>query len=303
MLVFATSDKGGTGRTVTSSNIVYRRALQGSDVCYLDFDFGAPTAGAIFGIHTVQRGTKDGGLHRYIQGAIDEPQRIDVWAESERTSLCGRPSGAGELVLLPGDEGGSEFVVDDESVDRCVDLLVQLNDSYDIVLMDLSAGRSFATELALRVTARDELRSIPTRWLVFHRWTRQHVIAAHGLALGVGGILDLGKGFGHDHDELQSAIRFVRTVVVNPSSEQLAGLRAAQITWLRQMDRDLNQLAGNLGIGRLVTLGSVPLDPVLQWREQLITDSDTMLREIANPATVESFEALAKGLTDDWITI
>ena len=35
MLVFATSDKGGTGRSVTSSNVAYRRALQGSDVCYL----------------------------------------------------------------------------------------------------------------------------------------------------------------------------------------------------------------------------------------------------------------------------
>ena len=32
MLVFATSDKGGTGRSVTSSNVVYRRALQGGDV-------------------------------------------------------------------------------------------------------------------------------------------------------------------------------------------------------------------------------------------------------------------------------
>jgi septum formation inhibitor-activating ATPase MinD len=40
MIVFATSDKGGTGRSVTSSNIVYRRALQGNDTCYVDFDFG-----------------------------------------------------------------------------------------------------------------------------------------------------------------------------------------------------------------------------------------------------------------------
>jgi len=36
VLVFATSDKGGTGRSVTSSNVMYRRALQGSDVAYLE---------------------------------------------------------------------------------------------------------------------------------------------------------------------------------------------------------------------------------------------------------------------------
>ena len=44
MFVFAASDKGGTGRSVTSSNLLYRSALQGNDVCYLDFDFGSPTA-------------------------------------------------------------------------------------------------------------------------------------------------------------------------------------------------------------------------------------------------------------------
>jgi len=56
MLLFATSDKGGTGRSVTGSNVVYRRALQGGDVCYVDFDFGSPTSGAIFGISGLSRG-------------------------------------------------------------------------------------------------------------------------------------------------------------------------------------------------------------------------------------------------------
>jgi hypothetical protein len=300
MLVFATSDKGGTGRTVTSSNIIYRRALQGSNACYLDFDFGSPTAGAIFGVNSIERGTTEGGLHQYIQGETDDPHQVDAWSESDRASLVGRPSGAGELTLFPGDEGGSEFVVDDDAVDRCVDLLVRLDHSYDLILMDLSAGRSFATELVLRATADEQLAAIPARWLVFHRWTRQHVIAAHGLTLGDGGILDIGEAFGHNRKALQNAIRFVRTAVVSPAAEEQSALRAPQITWLHQMDRELNQLAGKLGIGRLATLGSVPLDPVLQWREQLITDADMVLRDIANPATVDAFETLAKGLTDDW---
>jgi hypothetical protein len=45
VLIFATSDKGGTGRSVTSSNVAYREALLGKDVCYLDFDFGSPRPG------------------------------------------------------------------------------------------------------------------------------------------------------------------------------------------------------------------------------------------------------------------
>ena len=63
MIVIATSDKGGTGRSVTGSNVVYRRALQGGDVCYVDFDFGSPTAGAIFGISALSRGTITGQGH------------------------------------------------------------------------------------------------------------------------------------------------------------------------------------------------------------------------------------------------
>ena len=105
MLVFATSDKGGTGRSVTSSNVVYRRALQGGDVCYLDFDFGSPTAGAIFTINAVVNGVPERGLHSYLLGKATEPARYDIWSASDRSSLRGRPPGAGRLVLYPGDSG------------------------------------------------------------------------------------------------------------------------------------------------------------------------------------------------------
>ena len=47
MLIFSASDKGGTGRSVTSANLAYHRAMAGDDVCYLDFDFGSPTAAAV----------------------------------------------------------------------------------------------------------------------------------------------------------------------------------------------------------------------------------------------------------------
>lgn len=299
MLVFATSDKGGTGRSVTSANIAYRRALQGSDVAYLDFDFGSPTAGTIFSIDAVVRGTAEGGLHACLRGETDRPQRVDAWNESERSSLRGRPDGAGQLVLLPGDLDGGEFASNPDIVRRCVRLLLRMEEEFDITLVDLSAGRSYATDIVLTATAGAELRHVKARWLVFHRWTRQHIIAADGFVNGDGGIIDLGFERGHDRNQLANSVRFVRTAVVDPNSDELAGLRAEQVAWLRDTNTALHRLAGQRRIGRTMLIGSVPLDPVLQWREQLITDSDTTIRQIANRATVDAFELIAKCLDDD----
>src|SRR5690606_1377494 len=281
MLIFATSDKGGTGRSVTSCNLAYRRALRGSHVCYLDFDFGSPTAGAVLHISSMFQGTTGGGLHSYLRGTAAEPQQLDVWSESERNSLRARPPGAGRLVLLPGDAGGGEFASDPDVVGRCAKLLLRLQEEFDLCLVDLSAGRSYATEIVLAATAEPELRSTVARWLVFHRWTRQHITAAADLVFGARGIIAAGVNRGHDRRTLTNSIRFVRTVVVDPNSPDLTGLRAPQVAWLRGCNEDLQRLASRCGIGRTVVLGSIPLDPVLQWHEQLITDNDVLERQIA----------------------
>jgi hypothetical protein len=299
MLIFAASDKGGTGRSVTSSNMLYRSALQGTDVCYLDFDFGSPTAGAIFNIDSVVHGTRRGGLHEYLDGALAEPQRIEVWTESDRPSLRNRPPGAGRLVLLPGSIGGGEFPTSRELVERCARLFLRLEEEFDLSLIDLSAGRSYATQMVLAATGMPELRSVRSRWLVFHRWTRQHVLAASGLVYGTRGILDAGTRAGHDRDDMMNRLRFVRTAVVDPDSPELEGLQPAQLAWLRECNQDLLELASNNRVGRTMLLGSVPLDPVLQWREQLISDNDVYARRIANLETVEAFSALAKLIVDD----
>ena len=305
MLIFAASDKGGTGRSVTSSNVLYRSALQGADVCYLDFDFGSPTSGAIFNIEAAVHGTTRGGLHSYLDGALIEPTRFDVWSESDRTSLRNRPPGAGRLVLLPGDSGGGEFPTTRERIERCSRLFLRLEEEFDLSLIDLSAGRSYATEMVLAATAMPELRSVRSRWLVFHRWTRQHVLAASGLVYGPRGILDTGVRNGHNYDDLAETLRFVRTAVVDPDSPELEGLQPAQVAWPRECNRDLLELASNNRVGRTMLIGSVPLDPVLQWREQLISDNDVWARRIANRETVEAFDTLAKRIVDDsaWETL
>ncbi len=305
MLVFATSDKGGTGRSVTSSNIMYRRALHGSDVCYLDFDFGSPTAGSIFDIDNALRGTPDSdGLHSYLQGVRSEPRKIEVWKESDRHSLRRRPALAGRLVLLPGDLGGAEFAATAEIVDRCARLFRDLEEEFDLTLVDLSAGRSYATEIVLAATARPEFTG-RFRWIVYHRWTRQHVLAAANLIYGHKGILETARDCGHDPVELKAVLRTVRTAVVDPERDDLGGLSEAQVAWLRASNRGLRELATTERVGRTMLLGSVPLDPVLQWREQLISDNDVLDRGIANEATVKAFESLGKRLVTDeaWETL
>ncbi|GAA3448192.1 SCO2523 family variant P-loop protein [Dactylosporangium matsuzakiense] len=300
MLLFAASDKGGTGRSVTSCNVAFRSALANREVCYLDFDFGSPTAGEIFGIEGVSNGTRSGGgLHSYLQGRVANPERLDVWGASERSSLRLRPAGAGQLALFPGDASGSEFPTTAEMVKLCAELFLRLEEQFDVVIVDLSAGRSYATELALKATTLPSMRKILSRWLVFHRWTNQHVNAAAGLVNNPGGILELGARCGHDRDDLQNRLRFVRTAVIDPFAEDISILRPSQIAFLRDSNAKLIELASSLRIGRTTVLAQIPLDPLLQWREQLISDNDLYERKIANQATVEAFEKLARDVIDD----
>jgi hypothetical protein len=296
MLIFATSDKGGTGRSVTSCNIAYRHALQGRDACYLDFDFGSPTAGAIFDLPDVFAGVAGGGLHSYLLGGATEPKVIDVWAASQREALRQRPAGAGALTLLPGDRGGGEFGSGPDIVDRCARLLLRLSEEYDLVLVDLSAGRSYAAEIALQATA---AAAIPARWLVFHRWTRLHIIAASGLVYGPAGILETGGRIGHQRADLEENIRFVRTAVLDPSAPEQSGLRPEQLVWLDVCNRRLHDLAARSGVGRARLLGEVPLDPLLQWQEQLLSNNDVWMYRTANERTVNALDELAKKVVDD----
>lgn len=297
MLVFAGSDKGGTGRSVTSCNIAYRLSLQGKDVAYLDFDFGSPTAGAIFEIAKVERGTSEGGLHSYVEGQIGEPHQVDVRGSSDRASLRTLHPKAGRLVLFPGDRGGAEFTSRPEKVTRCIELFRRLEQEFDVCVVDLSAGRSHAVQMVLHATARTESIQVVSRWLIYHRWTRQHIVAAHGLVFGDNGLLDAGVAVGHNRDTLYDSIRSVRTAVPDLKSSSATN-RATQAKWLHTCDEELKRLARDHRLGQTMTLGSTPMEPVLQWREQVISDAD-VVGDIANPETVKAFEELARKLTDD----
>ncbi|MCF4138241.1 SCO2523 family variant P-loop protein [Streptomyces sp. Tue 6430] len=300
MLVFAASDKGGTGRSVTSANLAYHRALDGDDVCYLDFDFGSPTAAAVFDLPDVLAEAEDRGLHSYLKGKTAEPLRVDVWSRTEHPVLRSRPGGSGRLVLLPGDRTGGEFVTDEENLHRCIDLVLRLKREFDVIIVDLSAGRSYAMDLALAATSpRGGLGRLKTRWLVYHRWTRQHVMAAAELVYGKQGIVKAGVAMGHDLDALSASIRFVRAAVPDLDSPMWSQTSPAQYAWMRQCDTQLEETAAGLGIGRTRVLSSIPLEPVLQWQERLITDEDVHDRRIANVETWQKMGELAQRLTED----
>jgi MinD-like ATPase involved in chromosome partitioning or flagellar assembly len=300
VIVFAISDKGGTGRSVTSANVAFRKALQGANVAYVDFDFGSPTAGAVFGVSNVERGVPprpDGskrGLHSYILESLPEPLMLDVWEESDRRSMRETSLGAGKLVLLPGDlNGGEPTQLTDQMVSKCATLLLKLESMFDVTLVDLSAGRSVAAELAILASARPEMHAVTAKWLVFHRWTKQHLIAAAGLR---DGLLTSAENRGHDRAALERTLRFVRTAFADPDAE--AGLRSTQVMWLREVDTQLSDLARRLRLGNQLVFATVPLDPLLQWQEQLITDFDVDTRAVANKETVEAFEEIASKLDD-----
>lgn len=296
MLVFSVSDKGGTGRSVTSTNLAYRAALLGYDTVYLDFDFGSPTVGAIFEVDHARSGVSDHGLHDYLYGEAREPLSIDVWEESNRTSLV-RPLGARRLALMPGSLGGSEFLeLNQEIVDRCAKLFLSVHEQFEFCVVDLSAGRSAAMDLVLRACREERVHKLRQRWLVFHRWTRQHVIAAGNLVHGDNGLIKYGVNCGFGMEEMEEMISYVRTAVIDPNGPSSRILSSPQKSWLVAVDGELESLASNLGLGRDLRFGSVPLDPVLQWREQLLTDGDAHSTHVANPDTVDAFKELAEKL-------
>jgi len=291
VLIFSVSDKGGTGRSVTSTNIAYQAALVGRDACYLDFDFGSPTIGAIFDVEDFADEVLTEGLHDYLNGRVPEPRKLDVWALSARDSVR-KPPGGGRLDLYPGTKGGSSFVVDANNAARCVDLITRLNEQYDLCIVDLSAGRSFAAQLALQTLAHPALDGLEARWLVFHRWTRQHVYAAKSLVYGPHGLIDTALANGISEDRMLAMIRYVRTAVIDPHGPANNALRPSQQAWLWECDQDLERLASRSRLGQNLRIGSIPLEPILQWREQLITDRDVLVTQVANPETAKSLRKL-----------
>lgn len=306
MIVFATSDKGGTGRSVTSCNVAYRLSLHGISTAYVDFDLGSPSADAVFEIGSVGSGAQTGnGLHSYLLGHNSMHLRVDVRASTHRKALHSRRSRGAALVLLPGDEAGGEAVPanDRQVVRRCHELLLELDNTFKVVIVDLGAGRSVAMQIALEATRPLDMPDNEVCWLVYHRWTRQHLMSAKRWVHGPEGLLARAVELGYGSDDLLTRIRFVRTAVPCVTDEHAAS-SGPQAAWLLKQHDALRSLAAEYRLGDSVLLGEVPVDRVLQWREQIVLDAD-VVAGIANGATAVAFDNLARRLVDraTWVPV
>ncbi|MBO3744772.1 hypothetical protein J5X84_01740 [Streptosporangiaceae bacterium NEAU-GS5] len=275
MIIFLVAAGDGAGCTVTGANLVYRQALRGEDACYADFDLGVRGAGEVFGVSSAAHGTTEAGLHSYLQGACRDPHRVDVWQESDRWSPRKRPRRAGQLILVPGDQDGQEpAAIDGHAVQR---LLRRWDDEFGLCVVHPGPGLSPSLEALLAA-------AVPHRILVAHRWTRRDLEATARFVAR----MDPG------------VVRFVRCAVFTPESAELTGLTGAQLAWIDERDRELHALAARLGMGQGRVAGVIPVDPVLRWRAQLITDDDVQATKVANEATVEAVEKLlTTALSDD----
>ena len=294
MLVFSISDKGGTGRTVTSCNIAYQAALQGQNVCYFDLDLGSPTASNTFGLdNSLLDSSKS--LHEFLnKDSVDEPQHIDVFAESEQFKEEGPPPDAGKLIFVPGKRTGKEFDSSFKNTDRCLQYFKELqnNKKFDLCIVDVSAGRSPALELIMKVLGKDHEtdKELNYVWLVFHRWTKQHLQAAHNLVYSPNGLHYLANKKQLPDTKFRNSIYYVRTAFV----EEIKAQTPAQEVWITEKKQALQEIAGELGLLNR-QLGEIPWDPMLYWNEQLITAND-IAQELTNQSTMDAFKELAKAL-------
>lgn len=292
MIYAAISDKGGTGRTVTVANVAYRLARPDAgrpaqNVCCVDLDLGSPTLGSVLGLTQYERGAPR-GVHDLLAGRLSPERGIrmvidawDAWLQEGRNDVPRHQAGYGDFGLLPGKLDGGDVLfpaVDEAVVATCRAVLQPLVEEYDIVLLDLSSGRSVVMEMI----AHPKLR-LPVRWLVHHRWTQQHLVAAEGLVRGKGGLAGLVPA---------SNIFFVRTAVHAPKGD--SGLRDQ---WIVNQHKKLTRAADKRGLGNLErVLGSVPADPTLYWDERLILDSEVAGDEetVAEKSTVQEYKKIAQ---------
>ncbi|MFF0659413.1 SCO2523 family variant P-loop protein [Micromonospora tulbaghiae] len=264
MLVITHAAKGGTGRTVAAANIGHRLALRGADVCHLDLDTGAATAASVLGLPAPD----PGGTHSLLLGRAGTPARLDVWERSRWFDPQGRPPGAGRHELLPGDPAGGDFPADRDVVARLVELLLRLDEEFDMCLLDLRSGRSFMVDAVLAATADPRIGPIERRWLIFHRWTEQHLLATHALMHDERGLLACAGARGHDETQLLARTWYVRAAG-DGEPDPATGRRLAR-------------LAGRLRLAERVA-ATVAYDRDLAWREHLVT---------GGPATA-AYEAVA----------
>lgn len=302
-VVVAASHKGGTGRSVTMANVATRLALKGKNVCIVDLDLASPTFGTVAGLKSIPAGVEAWGtaqapksIHDLLKACIDGDRQayrnvcrglIDVWTgEPFKGAALG--AAKGKLQLLPGKRlGGDGYTAEEMAgVIRNVIEEVVIAAPADIVICDLRSGISEPFQAFS--LPEFGLQDIVAAYVFHFRWTPQQL----------NGLSDMLSPQVREGLPLEK-VRFIKTAVQTTTAFQD---RTDFVNWLDRGDGELkSQFAGILEAINAseedAVLGEVPLDPLLQWRETIITDA-LVDKGVALPQTVEAFESISERINE-----
>ena len=281
------SHKGGTGRTVSTANLAYHLALRGRDVCILDLDLASPTLGAVVGLDDIATGAEV-GIHNILAGRL-QPEEVEelernVWNSSDINRHY-KPESHGRFRVVPGTIKGADRVMEEDYPkfrDRLSRVLTDLRARYEYVFCDLRSGIGPVPEAFLWEKIASQLDS----WLLFYRWTHQHLYGVADLASELSDKTDRPLGEGNP--------RFlsVRTAVIKVDSVPIESR-----LWIGRRDDHLRERSK--GLARLTrppleNIGAIPLDMILQWSESILTTDHAEL--VGNSLTLKAFDRLAEKL-------
>ena len=283
-LLACISHKGGTGRTVSTANIAYHLARRGRDVCILDLDLASPTLGAVVGLDNIAAGAKV-GIHNILTGEL-QPEKVselerNVW-ESPDINEHYRPEIHGKFCVVPGTRTGGDAVMgtdNPEARSRLSRVLTDLGSRYEYVFCDLRSGIGPVSEAFLWDRIAYQLHS----WLLFYRWTHQHLHGVEDLAIALSENTD--RPLGRTNPRFLS----VRTAVI-----EIGRVPSESRTWIAQRHDRLRERSRRLEASTeppLENVGTIPLDLVLQWSESILTLEHAAV--VGNSDTLKAFENLA----------
>lgn len=286
-VIAALSHKGGTGRSVTTANVCYHLSKHGHDVCVVDMDLASPTFGAILGIDGISAGADIGsfGDPRSIGDFLNNPDDVAYVDSALRDAWRGDtfdgeipPVTFGQYQLLPGSRQlGDPLAAGQMNValDRVIG---SLRERFDIIYLDLRSGASELLESLRSADSNVDQRAVDL-WVVHMRWTFQHIVGLKDI-VSMLDCVDAKRQF------------LVRTAFVDPDSIEKDALRR----YVALQNSELDEFFGSIRIGGGLApqklLGTIPLEPVLQWREGVILEKHAD-KGLANEATVEAFSGLA----------
>jgi len=293
------SHKGGTGRSVTIANLAYRFAIKGKNVCIIDFDLASPTMGSILDLPGLEAGVREpnnvrpqsiGDLLVSEQKAGQaEKAVVNVWADS-LTLKDSYKTSYGRLSLIPGLRQLGDRIRVTPMAGKIPYVLDALRRNYEAVFIDARSGASNVVTAISEACAQEHTnrRELISAWLVHFRWTKQHLI-------GVADFLSNPKDGLRKEVNNDDRIRLIRSAFIDPNT-----IEKDARDWFLKRHVDLGKyLNKHTPESIRPLLGDVPLDPILQWQECIIT-SELAINNIANKATDEAFSSIADRLLEKY---